>query len=165
MKRLKHMMNLKHLGLLLITLLFLAEAACMAQSGTEQDSSGVPLVVDGEEVLAVREKLGPYSPQQRVESILQRLKQLEDSPNYRANIEAITTRESNNGTDIVSGNLVLTIVTDTDARAINKVRQELAAQYVISLKTAIIKHIQAHSLKNMIIAIVLSFITTSVLIG
>jgi small-conductance mechanosensitive channel len=165
MKRLKHMMNLRHLGLLLITLLFLTEAACIAQSGTEQGNHGVPLIIDGEEVLTIREKLGPYSPQQRIESILQRLKQLEDSPNYRANIESITTRESNNGTDIVSGNLILTIVTDTDARAINEVRQDIAAQYAASLKTAIIKHIQAHSLKNMIIAIVLSFITTLVLIG
>lgn len=130
---------------------------------TEESSAaqGVPLTIGGNQVFTIRAKLGPYTPERRVESIVQAIKQLERDPQA---VNEISTRETAFSTDIVSGNLTIMTVTDQDCRlAGSHDRQKLAMEMADALKTAVLKDIQEHSFKNILIASGLTAAATLIL--
>src|SRR5208337_4346419 len=80
----------------------------------DQANQGYPITVEGHEVLIVYERLGPFNAQERAQRVSERLTKLVYTPG--ADVAAITTAESDYGTEIRLGDNVLTIVTDDDAK-------------------------------------------------
>ncbi|NJL70485.1 MAG: mechanosensitive ion channel [Candidatus Competibacteraceae bacterium] len=130
-----------------------------AQEKRQKTEAGIPLVVDGDEVFRIRVKLGPYTPEHRVEAIKNRLKKLEESGNFT--VQQISTSESSFSTDIVAGETTILTVTGLDAEADGTgTRQEVASKYATLLRTALEKEIESQSFPNLLLRLGLSVIAT-----
>lgn len=134
-----------------------------ASTSKKTGAAGVPLIVGGEELFRIRVKLGPYTPDVRVDTINARLKKLEASDKFK--VQQITTSESSFSTDIVAGDLTIFTITDLDAQAEgSRTRQELANEYATHLRTALEREIESGSLPNLLLRIAMSVVASLVLL-
>ncbi|MDZ4836803.1 MAG: mechanosensitive ion channel family protein [Candidatus Melainabacteria bacterium] len=128
--------------------------------------TGAPVVVAGETIFNIFVRLGGYTPELRVESILNRIAELEKEPNLAEKVEQITTQENDYSTDIVAGDLTIMTVTSLDAKAAGaSSRQALAQTYASKLKQALTKDIEKHSTKNRLISLGLTAVFTVMLLA
>jgi small-conductance mechanosensitive channel len=126
-----------------------------------QENSGAPVVVAGETVFTISVKLGAYSPERRVASIMRRLSELENEPHFKEKVEQITTKDDEYSTDILAGDATIMTVTSMDARAAGvDSREKLAQDYADKLKVVLKKYIEEHSLKNKLTAVGLTALAT-----
>ncbi len=115
---------------------------------SQPDKQGVPLLIGNQEVFRIKVKLGPYSPELRIEAIESRLKRLLDQPDF--NPASIKTSESRYSTDIVSGGITILTVTDLDAEAEGaESRQVLASKNANLLRIALEKEEEDRSLPTL----------------
>src|SRR5271165_1866885 len=120
-------------------------------------AQGYPVTVEGHEVFKVYERLGPFTPQERAQRVSERLTKLVYTPG--ADVAAITTAESEYGTEIKLGDTVLTIVTDDDAKQAHVVRALLAKYDASQIRNAIIQARQEHGAKFLIRAAIYALAT------
>src|SRR5271165_3830923 len=120
-------------------------------------AQGYPVTVEGHEVFKVYERIGPFTPQERAQRVSERLTKLVYTPG--ADVAAITTAESDYGTEIKLGDTVLTIVTDDDAKQAHVVRALLAKYDASQIRNAIIQARQEHGAKFLIRAAIYALAT------
>jgi small-conductance mechanosensitive channel len=104
-----------------------------AQPSKDSDSSkSTPapppnaVVVNGQQAFLIPASLGRFSAAQRAKSASARITKLESDPKFDPN--SIDTSDSGNSTDIMSGDIIITSVTDADGKAANLTHQALADQ-------------------------------------
>jgi len=120
-------------------------------------AQGYPVTVEGHEVFKVYERLGPFTPQERAQRVSERLTKLVYTPG--ADVAAITTAESDYGTEIKLGDTVLTIVTDDDAKQAHVARALLAKYDAGKIRDGIIQARQEHGAKFLIRAAIYALAT------
>ena len=160
-----HPLRSSRLNLLFATLLCLLAAmggsvlltAQQASPAPEQANPAYPVTVEGHEVFQVNEGLGPFSAQERAQRISERLTKLVYTPS--ADLTAITTSESDYGTEIKLGDDVLTIVTDDDAKQTHVARSLLARYYVTQIRDAVVQARRERSAKFLIKAAIYALVT------
>ncbi len=127
-----------------------------------EQAKGAPVVLMGETLFFVYDKIGPFSPQDRAKAISDRLSRILRDPLADANNIKIFDRSEI--TDILIGDIVIMSVTNGDARAVNMPRQVLTEDYANNIKNEIIDIKVRTSAKNILIAVVLSLGVTGIFI-
>ena len=124
---------------------------------SEEANQGYPVTVEGHEVFRIYEAFGPVSAQDRAEKVSERLGKLVYTPGV--DVAAVTTNDSEYGTEIKLGDTVLTIVSDNDAKRMNAARAALAKYYAGQIRNAIVQARQEHSAKFLIRAAIYASVT------
>ncbi len=103
-----------------------------------------------------------FSTEERAGAISERIKKLSRDPLFKP--DSITAQDDGNATDIVAGDRVIMTVTEMDARAEGRPRQELAQHYASEIKKGIEYGRNVHSPKAILLGIVFVLVVTAVLI-
>ncbi len=114
-------------------------------------SKGFPVLLQGDTILFVFNRLGPFTPQERVVRINNNLERLYASSSYNASL--LRAVESESTFDIVYDNLILMSVTDMDALWDESSKAELAGRYREEINKAVILAKEKNSLRNILIRI------------
>jgi len=125
--------------------------------------AGAPVVLDGETLFVVRERVMAFTPEDRAGAIRRKLEMFLKDPLARP--EAITVLEAETSSEIVAGEVVLMTVTDRDAAAEGKPRAELAQEYAGSLRVAVRGHIESYASRSVVLGAVYTLIATLVLVA
>jgi small-conductance mechanosensitive channel len=120
-------------------------------------AQGYPVTVQGHEVFEIYEAFGPVSAPARAEKVSERLEKLVYTPG--ADLAAITTSDSDYGTEIRLGDDVLTIVSDEDAKRMHVARAALAKYYATQIRDTVIQARQEHSAKFLVRAAIYALAT------
>lgn len=128
-------------------------------------SSGVqaPVTLDGKTLFLVRERVFSFSPADRAKTISEKLGKLLRDPLFRA--DSIATSDTDATTDIVANDLIIMSVTDRDAAAEGKTRQETAREYVRMIRAAVDEHNREYSLNSILLGALYAFLATAVLLA
>ena len=129
---------LPYLLFLLFLLAPLARAADKAPSPPQSDKKeekqpGAPVTVGDQTVFIVRARVLSFSPEERARAIADKIRKLTKGPS--AQINNIKVVDAETTTEIVSGDMVIMTVTQPDADAAGRPRQELAAEYAQSIRS------------------------------
>ena len=154
-------------GLNLFATMLLSVLAAMASSvlvtaqqsapPSDEANPGHPVTVEGHEIFRIYEAFGPVTAQDRAEKVSERLGKLVYTPG--ADVAAVTTNDSEYGTEIKLGDTVLTIVSENDAKRMNAARAALAKYYAGQIRNAIVQARQEHSAKFLIRAAIYASVT------
>jgi len=120
-------------------------------------AQGYPVTVEGHEVFQIYEAFGPVSAHERAAKVSERLQKLVYTPS--ADVAAITTSESDYGTEIKLGDTSLTIVSEPDAERLHVARGPLAKYYVTQIRNTVLQARQEHSAKFLIRAAIYAAVT------
>jgi small-conductance mechanosensitive channel len=126
------------------------------------EKTGVPVVVNGEALFQVHERLFQFSAEDRANAIAQKVAWLSKQPQSR--IQAITVVDEGNVTEIVSEDTVLMTVTDADAKFAGQGRQALAQQFAERIRTAPEALHRDTGLKTILLAAFYTLLATVVLV-
>jgi small-conductance mechanosensitive channel len=161
----------KQLVFVLVFFVLLFEAAYAAapqkkspspEVKTEAASPPSPVVLDDKTLFYVRERALSFTPEDRARAIARKLDKLSRDPFVRPG--AVSIVDSDTTTEIVVGDVVIMSITDSDARAEGRSRQELAREYSQKIKEALEKHREDYSFRSIVAGIIYSVVTTAVLI-
>jgi small-conductance mechanosensitive channel len=117
-------------------------------SGQSDQGQGYPVTIEGHEVLRIYEPVGAFSAHDRAQKISERLQKLVFAPG--ADLSAITTSDSDYGTEIRLGDNVLLIVTDDDANRAHLSRGAVAKYCVGQVRNSILQVRHEHGAKFLI---------------
>jgi small-conductance mechanosensitive channel len=165
---------LRSIGLVAAALLLLnaprlsAQAAPLRTQGPRPQihahatPSQAPVVVDGRTLFYVQERELSFSPADRAAAIHSRIEHL-----YRdaaIALDSIVVEESDESTDIVAGDLIVMSVTNLDAAAAGRTRQELAADYAARIRSTVTELRKRFGWRSILLASLYTLIATVVLI-
>ncbi|MGH9686243.1 MAG: mechanosensitive ion channel family protein [Candidatus Acidiferrales bacterium] len=122
---------------------------------------GAPVVIDGKTLFTVREQLFTFSPQQRAQTTVERVDWLSKQPKNQ--IQSTHPEDEGAYTEIVSGDTVLATVSDADARAAGKSRQELAEAYTGQIRAAAEALQKKYGLQSILLSVLYALLATAVL--
>jgi small-conductance mechanosensitive channel len=117
---------------------------------------------DGTTLFYVQERILSFSPEDRAAAITKRLREIAET--VTGSSVAIGVVETEADSEIVTGDRVIMAVTDRDAKAAGRPRQELAADYAGAIQRAIEAHRKTYSLKSIALGAVFVLLTTIVLV-
>lgn len=137
-------------------------APTISQSPPPQPT-GAPVVFSGATLFAVYDKVGSFSPQERAMAIAERLSRLALDPLIRP--DTIAVMEGERTSEIVSGEMVIIAVTDGDARAIGRSRQEVAQEYALTIRHALLTSLEQNGARGMLINGAYALLDTVILIA
>jgi small-conductance mechanosensitive channel len=121
------------------------------------------VVLDGKPIFGIKGRIFSFSPADRARLISDRLGKLMKSPLFNA--ESITTADTDLATDIVANDSIIMSVTDADADAEGKTRQEVAKDYAYKIRTAIEAHDREYSFRSILFGALYTSIATIALIA
>lgn len=109
-------------------------ALAWGQTAAKQEPSANVAV--GDQVLfAIRTRLGPFSAAERATTVSQNLARL--AADVLVTPESIVLAENESSTDILAGQMIVTTVTEADARAAGVSRSVLANRYMVLIRDGI----------------------------
>lgn len=111
--------------------------------------TGAPVVFSGAVLFAVYDKVGSFSPQDRATAIAERLSRLTKDPLTRPDTIAVI--EGEKASEIVSGEMIIIAITDGDARAVGRSRQEVAEEYARTIRQAVTTSLEQNTPRAMLI--------------
>lgn len=111
--------------------------------------AGAPVIFSGETLFTVYDTLGSFGPQDRATVIAERLSRLAKDPLARP--DRITVIERERISEIVSGDVVIAVVTDGDASLIGRPRQEIAEEYVRTIRRTMTTWLEQNTAQAMLI--------------
>jgi small-conductance mechanosensitive channel len=120
-------------------------------------AQGYAVTVEGHEVYQIYLAYGPFSAHDRAQRVSERLRKLVFTPS--ADVAAITTFESDYGTEIQLGDVTLALVSDDDAEHMHASRAPLAKYYADEMRKAIAQARQEHSAKFLMRAAIYALAT------
>jgi small-conductance mechanosensitive channel len=121
------------------------------------------VVLDGKPLFVITERAVSFPPADRARLISDRIARLVKAPLFHA--DSITTVNTEVTTDIVSGETVIMSITDKDAEAAGKTKEEMAREYAEKIRTAIEIHNREYSTRNLLFGVLYAFIVTLVLVA
>jgi small-conductance mechanosensitive channel len=122
---------------------------------------GYPVVFN-DTLFYLYSNLGPFSPAERAQAIVQRINTLSRDPFFKT--DSLQIIESELTTDIMYQDRIIMSVTDADARARNGTRPEMARLDLEILKKAIQQERESTSLKSIIIQVFSTLLVILILI-
>ncbi|HEY9826683.1 MAG TPA: mechanosensitive ion channel domain-containing protein [Stenomitos sp.] len=123
--------------------------------------TGIPVQLAGKPLFWVHDKFRSSSPAQRAQRISKRIERLAE--NQSIPVEALGTSDAEGSTQIYAEDIVLISLSDTDAKAMQRSRQDLASDYLQRIKTAITNYREEHSSGYFARAIAIAAASTIVL--
>jgi small-conductance mechanosensitive channel len=120
-------------AILTTCLILLLSGLAIAQSPAK--TSGIPVTLDGQTVLVVRDRFLASSNEQRATHIAKRL--LDFAQESSVALETLKTHNTENVTIIHAEDIVLVTVSEQDAKLAGKDRQRLANEHVESIRQAV----------------------------
>jgi small-conductance mechanosensitive channel len=128
----------------------------------EQKPQGVPVMMDGREILRIYEATGPFSAEMRARTLEARIEALGKDPSYDES--ALTTAEGHGGTEFLYRGALIGILTDEDATAQGVTRQELAGRLLRVARDAIKTYREEHSTQALIHNVLFAVLAIAVLV-
>jgi small-conductance mechanosensitive channel len=122
-----------------------------------------PVVVQGRTLFTVQTSLGPFTAQDRAAATSDRLTRV--SRDLTASIDAIVAVNGGTSTDIALGDRILLTVTDADAQAAGKSRNDLVADYIRSIRSAVTEIRAEFSSRSLLEGAFYTILLTAVLIA
>ncbi len=147
--------------------LWLAAAVAPRPAAAQEDSlelqapAGAPVVIQGDTLFVVTTRLGPFSAADRATAIAGRLERiLADQAKAH---DSVVVRDEGNETAIAVGDLLIATVTEADAQAVGRPRQELAAQYAAAIRRGLERDSFLEILREALTGLLFTLIATGVL--
>jgi len=138
---------------------FLVTAAlCQTPPNGAAAATGAPVVLNGRTLFAMQTNIGPFSAQERAAATSARLLAL--AKDLTVPISAVRIAPSDESTDIAAGDRVLLTLTDADARAAHKPRNELAAAYAQIIRHAITERRADYNYRSILLGALYTLIAT-----
>ena len=128
------------------------------QATAAATESPAPVTVDGRTLLLIHERMLSFSPEERAKAISERIEALANQPPAPA--PGIHASDYENTTQIVSGDLIIMAVTDSDAKSAGKSRQDLARDYTQVIQSAVEALRREYSFRTIAIGAVYTALTT-----
>jgi small-conductance mechanosensitive channel len=138
------------------------QAAPPAAGARGARPTGAPVVVAGQTLFYVPARMFTFSPEERAKTIAERVQWL--SGQSPAQIRALHTEDAETTTAIVSDQVVIATITDADAQAAGKTRQELANDYTRVIQRTALALRGEHSLRTILFGALYSLIATLLLL-
>jgi len=138
------------------------QPAEVGPSEVEKTPPPAAVVVEGQPVLIVYESIMAQTPVDRARNIKTRIIGAADDQTASAEDLKIDARDG--WTEISVGHHVIMAVTNADAKAAGKERQQLAAEYAKGIERAIGSYRQGHSWPSIFKGLLMTALTTAVLI-
>lgn len=135
-----------------------------AQPSAPKPAPPVPqaqIFLDGHPLFSVQGALS-FTAKARAEAISKRIEDL--SKRVVSQPQSLTISDMNGSTDIVAGDLVVMSVTDQDAQAAGKTRQQLAEEYAQLIDKGLVASRHAYSLKSLLLGGLYTLFATAILI-
>jgi len=126
------------------------------------NSAPAPVVFEGKTLFFVKEAVLSATPEERARGTSERLAKLVKDRSFDA--DSIEVVEDEFASILVAEGTVLTRVYDRDAVAEGMSRQDLAAQWVEAIRTAIEEHNQAYTFRSLLFAAIYAVVATGVLL-
>ncbi len=103
-------------------------------------TQGVPAIFDGDTLFLIYGKLGPNSPLERGERLVEKLTAIVKEDEYKAELLKIVPTDY--GADILYDQFILMTVTEKDAFWLNKPVHEVAEEYRVSINASIERYLE-----------------------
>jgi small-conductance mechanosensitive channel len=129
----------------------------------ENTIDGVPVILNGQTLFVVREKIGSFSPEERAEAITRRLEKIANEPSIDVNNLKIE-EEKDDTTSLILDKQAIVTITEADAKASREDRQELADEYRKKIQSAIEQYREERQPSHIILGIVYTILSTLVLV-
>lgn len=124
--------------------------------------AGAPVVFEGDTLFTVYARLGPYGPEDRAASIADRMSRI--AKNRVAPIDSLILSRGETSTDVLSGDVVIMTITDSDAMAAGTSRAQLAREMASIAHMALKKEASDTTLKSILLGAVFAVLATFALI-
>jgi len=121
-----------------------------------------PIVVDGRTLFYVQERELSFSPTDRAAAIQARIERI--YRDVKHDPASIKIAESDESTDIVAGDLIVMSVTNRDAAAAGRTRQELAADYAARIRSTVNELRKRFGWRSLLLASLYTLLTTVALV-
>jgi len=133
-------MTTKHRSLLSILVstgcmtcfLFFCPLAMPADSNNEKSGA---VILDGQQLFVINANLGPFSKEARAANVVKRLEKVLADPDVTP--DSISILNNPNSTEIVAADVIIASVTDSDAKAVSRPRQDLAEEFAAAIRVSI----------------------------
>lgn len=116
------------------------------------------VMLDGKAVLVIKAKVLSFSPEDRANAISSRLVKLVREPLFK--VDSVKVVDSDSTSDIVTGDMVLMSVTDTDAAAEGKPRLMLAEEFAGKIRAAVAARTKDYSMHSIMFGALYSLLAT-----
>ena len=149
------------IAILLITLSFVLISPLVYgqdDSGNGAKIDGYPVILNDQTLFKIQAPTGSFSPEERAETITTRLENFAEDNSL--SIDSIKLESSDNITSIIAEDKILATLTEEDADAARKPRQELADEYLEIIKTSISQFREERTLTARIFSLVWTGIAT-----
>ena len=144
-------------------ILFSTARLSAGQDAAAQPATSPVVTLGDQHVFTVRTSIGPFTAAERAAATSRKLIQLMKDRN--SNPDDIHPIEHPNSTDIVSGDLILTTVTDADADAVAQPRDVLVDSNIHLMRAAILKVRGEYTYKSITLGAVYALLSTLALVG
>ncbi|MDD4050512.1 MAG: mechanosensitive ion channel family protein [candidate division Zixibacteria bacterium] len=127
-----------------------------------RESSGAPIVVDSDTLFFVSARVFSFSPEDRARTINEKLRRIVEDRSL--NPDSIVIQETEAGSEIMVGEVIVMTVTEMDAGAAGMDRKALAETILSRIRSTVTAAREQHSLKNLVMAGVYTVATVIVLV-
>ncbi len=121
------------------------------------------VMLAGKTVLTIKSKVLSFSPEDRAKTISDRLAKIVKDPTFQ--IDSLKVVDSENSSDIVTGDLILMSVADADAQAVGKERLLLAEESAAKIRVAVELRNKEYSTKTLLFGALYSLLATLALVA
>ena len=129
----------------------------------EEENPPTAVVIDGRPILLISAPIGGSTAAERVAVIRQRLIDLANSRDVP--IDSVQVKERDAWSEIRSGNDLIMTVTEPDAQAAGRVRQQLAAEHAEIIRRTVQRYRNEHTWRNLLRGLLYTALATLVFVG
>lgn len=122
---------------------------------------GYPVIFLNDTLFYVYAQIGPYTPEERAASIMERLDRISKDPTI--NLDSIRVHEQENFSNIIVGDIVIMSVTDVDAKIVGLTHEDLALANSVIIKSTLFKYFEDTSFETLLRGAIYAGIATIVL--
>lgn len=123
---------------------------------------GAPVVLGDQTLFVIKAGVASFSASERSQAVTNRIEIM--AKDLTVPVNSLKISEQPSTTDILSGDQVIFTITDGDAKAAGKTKQELANEYVRKISSTITQYRQERSLKNILFGVLYTVISTFTLL-
>ncbi len=143
-------------------------AAAFSSAGEQPQPPSTPhpgaeVVLAGRVVLVLSARVGSFDPAARAAAVMGRLERLARDTSVPIGLVGLA--PADDATDIVAGDRVLLTVTDADAAAAGEPRNQLAGEWLASIRDGLQRFRDEHNAASWLLSLTYSGLATAVLLG
>ncbi|WP_375479509.1 mechanosensitive ion channel family protein [uncultured Nostoc sp.] len=119
---------------------------------------GTPVILGDKTLFIIKKNVGSFSPQERSQAVTSRIETIANDPSIP--VDTLKSLDQEDTTNIVLGEKLIFTITENDAKAAGKSRQELAQEYIKKISGSIAKYRKERSLNYILKGLLYSFLST-----